>query len=231
MDKYEASAWSIPAGSTSLIKRVQNGTATLADLMGGGAQQFGDASYNTGGCSSAVYPSTFPITGNWTAPLYAVSIPGVFPSTCVSWFQAEQLCRLSGKRLITNQEWQAAAAGTPDPGTDNGTTDCAILTGRPVNTGSRSACISNWGTMDMVGNVAERTADWGDHAQGCTTWPSPFGNGDSSCVGDATATGPTLPGTWHRGGDWNRGALAGVFAMDQNDPTVQNGGMGFRCAR
>jgi len=52
----------------------------------------------------------------------------VLPSGCITWFQANQACLLSGKRLLTNREWQGAAASTPDPGTDNGTTDCNIST-------------------------------------------------------------------------------------------------------
>jgi hypothetical protein len=32
-----------------------------------------------------------------------VSIPGVLPTTCTTWFQAEQACRLSGKRLLTER--------------------------------------------------------------------------------------------------------------------------------
>ena len=58
------------------------------------------------------------------------------PSACITPFQAAQACRLSGKRLPRNLERQDAAAGTPDPGTDDGTTECNIATARgPVNTG------------------------------------------------------------------------------------------------
>lgn len=151
VDLYEASLWQIPAGNVALIKKVQKGRATPADLTAGGATQVG--------CTSspffqAAIPGTFPVTGNWTAPVYAASIPGVLPSTCVTWFQAEQACALSTKRLLTNEEWQRAAAGTPDPNVDDGTTLCNILaTGAPSFTGSRSACVSGWGTFDMIGNV------------------------------------------------------------------------------
>jgi hypothetical protein len=48
---------------------------------------------------------------------------------------------------------QRAAAGAPDPGTDDGGTDCNIGgLGAPLNTGARAKCASNWGTFDMVGN-------------------------------------------------------------------------------
>jgi hypothetical protein len=142
VDKYEASAWQIPAANTGLIKKVQKGKATLADLTAGGATQLSP----TSSCTPA-YPGTFPANGNWTDPVYAVSIPGVLPSACLTWFQAEQACALSGKRLLTNQEWQRAAAGTPDSGVDDESTLCNIdgPLFAPTNTGSRSACVSKWG--------------------------------------------------------------------------------------
>jgi cysteine-rich repeat protein len=69
----------------------------------------------------------FPDNGQWTAVsgssppspgVYAVSVAGVHPTTCVTWWQAAEACRLSGKRRLTNLEWQDAAADTPDPGDD-----------------------------------------------------------------------------------------------------------------
>src|SRR5262249_17183145 len=122
-------------------------------------------------CSPA-FPGTFPANGQLTAPLYAVSIPGVPPTACVTWFQAVQACRQSGKRLLTNQEWQAAAAATPEGAAgDDGTTQCNTGTaGDAVNTGSRSACKSFYGAFDMVGNVDEWVADWVPRSTGCSNW-------------------------------------------------------------
>ncbi|TMB02876.1 MAG: hypothetical protein E6J70_06345 [Deltaproteobacteria bacterium] len=79
----------------------------------------------------------------------------------VAWFQAEQACRLSGKRLLRNEEWQAAAAGTPDPGVnDDHTATCATNSDFAALTGARSSCISLWGAHDMAGNVWEWVAEW-----------------------------------------------------------------------
>src|SRR5262249_35889436 len=97
IDKYEASVWSIPPSNIALVKQVQAGKATLAALNQGSVALL---SCTTG------YPTNFPPDGNWTpvagsnppSPgVYAVSIPGVLPSTCITWFQAEQACALSGK--------------------------------------------------------------------------------------------------------------------------------------
>src|SRR5262249_185815 len=160
IDRYEVSVWRIPgcAGTVkgarcpSLLYKVQQGTATLADLTMGGATQLAPASTCQG---PSDYGENFPATADGTPKagfnppspaVYAVSIPGVQPSACITWFQANQACRLSGKRLARNDEWQAAAQGTPVTGSDNGTTDCNVgttgNTGSPVNTGSRSNCKS-----------------------------------------------------------------------------------------
>src|SRR5215472_5590868 len=152
VDKYEASVWSIAPSNTGLVNLVLKGKATLADLTAGGATQLAPADTCVSPGDYSAHGANFPATGNWTpvpgssppSPgVYAVSIPGVKPTACITWFQANQACLLSGKRLLTNREWQGAAAGTPDPGTDNGSTDCNVgNAGDVVNTGSRSTCKS-----------------------------------------------------------------------------------------
>jgi hypothetical protein len=238
VDKYEASVWQVDPHNTALVNKIQSGTVTLADLTAGGATQLSPAP----SCFPS-YPPNFPRGGQWTpvagssppSPgVYAVSIPGVLPSTCIDWFQAAQACALSGKRLITNREWQDAAAGTPDPGTDNGTSDCNIsAAGHVVNTGSRANCKSSWGVFDMVGNVGEWVADWADlNDTGCTdsTTAFGFGTGDGVCFGGDGS--PQVPGALLRGGAWYSSTVAGVFAAFANDgPSHSRSFIGFRCAR
>ncbi|MBI3604659.1 MAG: SUMF1/EgtB/PvdO family nonheme iron enzyme [Nitrospirae bacterium] len=213
MDKYEASIWS-----------AADGTGTAYGVFSG----------------QSAYPGTFPANGNWTAAVYAVSKPDVLPSSSVTWFQAQQACALSGKRLLTNAEWQMAAAGTPDPGTDNGSTDCAVSSANAVNTGSRSNCVSKWMVNDMVGNVLEWVADW---MQGNTSpWAPSTGTAGASYGNDymygtnpagAQGAGSTnFPAALIRGGSWSFGTGAGVFALlANNGPSNASISLGFRCAR
>lgn len=245
VDKYEASVWSIPdptGTNSSLVKKIVKGKFTLADLLDAGAQPVG---CNFAPANLNAYPSEFPRDGNWTTlpgaspptpGVYAVSLPGVFPSGCTSWFRAAQACRLSGKRLLTNEEWQAAAAGTPDPGAaDDGTSTCATNS-TLVQTGGRSQCVSAWGVYDMVGNVTEWVSQWGDlNDTACTDWSSTLGvsDGDRSCVGGTASTAiARLPGAAFRGGSWLDGVDAGVFSITQTAaPYFEAGNFGFRCAR
>jgi hypothetical protein len=218
VDKYEASVWEIPPGATAIIQQIRLGTVTAAELQSAGFQR---------GVSSDDYGSGCPDTGAGCKNLYAVSVPGVTPSRFINWFQAAAAARNSGKRLPTNQEWQAAALGTPDGA------PCAVATSLQP-TGS-PGCVSDVGAFDMVGNLVEWVADWMPESTVCTSWGT-FAD-DFMCLAGAgtTATGPFPgPGALLRGGDFGSGAIAGVFAVhggfSPTDPGLF-GTVGFRAAR
>ena len=178
------------------------------------------------------------------------------PSTYITWFQAQQACALAGKHLCTNAQWQAAAAGTHDPGSHDGATGGKCHTSsstlrRTGNAGAepggQSSCISRWGAEDMVGNLWEWVDHWG---QAGVTWitdtggtrskPWPAGYGDAQ---DATGNinGKALDGAvWTNGmpaamflgGNWKDGESAGRFAISMsNGPTKQREDIGARCCR
>lgn len=159
VDKYKASAWSIPEANQSLIDLVKQGLATLDDLVAGGATQHG---CTTDGFGLAAYPQGFPTSGKWTTPVYSVSVAGAWPSTCTSWFQAQQACHLVGKRLPTLAEWQSAAAGAPGALPNEG---CDPFCNLPPPSllfcpgGARPDCLSNWGVYDLFGGPGEWVAD------------------------------------------------------------------------
>jgi hypothetical protein len=227
MDKYEASVWRVadPTGvNKGLVKKITQGKATLSDLQNGGAALLGNGVDDYAPC---------PDNGqNCADDIYAVSLPAVPPSGSITWFQAQAACENARKRLPSNAEWQAAVAGTPDPGPDNGTTDCNTASaGAAIRTGSRSNCVSTRGAYDMVGNLYEWVADWVPRSVACGSWGAGISpTGDDQCLGGAATTGE--PGALLRGGHFNYATAAGPFMVSGSaSPSNSFSGFGFRCAR
>ena len=227
MDKYEASVWRVPNATTtnaSLVKKIQSGKATAAELLAGGATRLGIASDDYAPCNN---------NGQDCAnDIYALSTATSLPSTRITWFQAQAACKNSRKRLPTNAEWQAAVAGTPDPGPDNGGTDCNTASLAAVDaTGSRTGCVSSDGAFDMVGNLVEWVADWVPRSTACGTWSvgaSP--TADNQCLAGASTTGE--PGALLRGGSFMHGPFAGPLSVNGSFvPGGSSAFIGFRCVR
>jgi formylglycine-generating enzyme required for sulfatase activity len=222
MDKYEASVWFIPSTNPSgksnarLVKKVQGGTATLANLQAGGAVQRGVTGDDYGACLDDGV--------NCNADqIYAVSTGVVTPASYVTWFQANVLCSNSNKRLPTNAEWQAAATMSSSAAD----AFCNIFSGAKSLTGDYGGCFSAFGAYDMTGNVAEWVADWVPRSTTSGTWS---GSGDYQSLAGAATTGE--PGALLRGGFFNNGANAGPLTVSGLDsPSSPGNAFGFRCAR
>ncbi len=226
MDKYEASVWRVPNPLTTnagLVKKIKKGKAAQADLTAAGATQVGLVGGDYAPCTANGQ--------NCANDIYAVSLPGVTPAGFATWFQAQVACADAGKRLPTNAEWQVAVTGTPDPGPDNGTTDCNTnSTFAVANTGSRSSCVSAFGAFDMVGNLYEWVADWVPLSTTCPGWGA-FSN-DFQCFAGADTVTTGGPGALIRGGDFFNGSDAGpLFVYGGNQPSNSFSSFGFRCAR
>jgi hypothetical protein len=226
MDRYEASAWRVPNATTanrSLVERIQNGTATLADLIAGDAVHLGVTADDYAPC----------LDNGQTCvdDVYAVSLPGVKPSGYINWLQAQQACENARKRLPTNAEWQVAVLGTPDPGPDDGATDCNSSSLASVPTGSRSGCVSVDGAFDMVGNLYEWVAEWVPESTACGAWSAEASpTGDSQCL--AGADPMDQPAALLRGGNHNIGPMNGPLAVTAEfSVTSHPSSFGFRCAR
>lgn len=231
IDKYEASVWD--TRDQGLIAKIRAGKISAGD------------STTQRGISNDNYTVDCPDTGNGCTGIFAASVAGVQPSRYTTWFQALAACRNSGKRLPTNQEWQMAAFGTPDP-TDNKLAKCNVATAAPSKSGEYSSCVSDVGAYDMVGNLWEWVADW---MQGGTTPFAPtnlrnselYGYDASFSVNPAVNQGTArtnMPSTVQRGGSYADagsgapGNIAGVFAISLNVAPSFSGALeGFRCAK
>ena len=199
--------------------------------------------------SDGDFPVTaFPRNGQWTTPeppAYAASAAGVPPARWITWFQAFEACRASGKRLPTGEEWLAAGRGTTDPGVSDGSGgSCNTMGGAPRAMGTGTACISAWGVQDAIGNLWEWTVEWYAGA-GTTTfvnvpvqnWPADYRsdgtwnvNGHVYRAPPSTETVDGIPSAALRGGSFSDGIRAGVFSLLLDSaPSQLAAGVGFRC--
>lgn len=101
--------------------------------------------------------STIAANGTYTVPTYTLSKVGVPTSHSFTYFQAQTLCRIVGKRLPTLAEMLLAVEGTPrfmQPwagSTGVRPDECPGARMLDYNTGSTPQCISAWGVEQLLG--------------------------------------------------------------------------------
>lgn len=234
-------------GDDELVKVGEGASSFWVDRFEASAWDSFDAPATQYGTTSDDYPVTFADTGGWATQVYALSRRGVSPSRYVTWFQALEACHASGKRLPLKSEWLTAARGTVDPGSHDGTGGACRTAGTaPRSTGDGTQCRSAWGAEDMVGGIWEWTDEWyaGLGAGTPTAQPWPTAGVTGSYGGDGTfnitssaqngGSGNTvgLPAAALRGGAWDNGTAAGIFALDLREgPSYAETRVGFRCVR
>ncbi|MGP0629746.1 formylglycine-generating enzyme family protein [Nitrospina sp. 32_T5] len=158
------------------------------------------------------------------------------PAMGIDWTSARNYCMWAGKRLPTEEEWEAAARGQTQrlvPWEGKSGPKRANLLGEMdgflgvAPAGSFPLGASPTGALDMAGNVWEWVAT-----------PVPNPTGIPKPVSNPEEPDPTLPSSAPsqsfllKGGSWSSQPLLGAISIrNPVDGTVVNSTFGFRCAK
>jgi formylglycine-generating enzyme required for sulfatase activity len=165
------------------------------------------------------------------------------PINCIAWEDAAAFCTFSGKRLLTEAEWELAARGTDGrlypwgnaPPTakllNSCGGECDVSKPNTVRTfpepdgnvgtapvGSYPAGASPFGLLDMSGNVSEWVADW-------------KGRYEANAVTDPVGAEHSDYGRIIRGGDYAVGGADNCTATTRYWYDFGTDAIGVRCAK